>query len=87
MFDAADQWGRVIDAFVVERLRVGMKYNMGPIENARNFEVSRLASLINVHLMASEDRVFGDGLLRETSFLDGARVPMADRMSVSGLAI
>ena len=94
MFDVADQWGRegerhgaVIDAFVVERLHIRIKYVMDPICNTSDFEVSCLASLVNAHLMALKDHEFGDGLLGKTSVIPGMGVPIADRMSISGLTI
>ena len=93
MFDVADQWDReehraaVIDAFVVERLHIRIKYVMDPIRNTRDFEVSCLASLVNVHLMALKDHEFGDGLLGKTSVMPGTGVPIADIMSVAGITI
>ena len=94
MFDVADQWGRegerrgaVIDAFVVERLHIRIKYIMDPIKNTSDFEVSCLASLINAHLTALKDHEFGDGLLGKTSVIPGMGVPIAGRMSISGLTI
>ena len=90
MFDVADQWerrGAVIDAFVVERLHIRIKYIMDPIRNTRDFEVSCLASLINAHVMALGDHEFGDALLGRTSLLPGTMVRIADKMTVAGNSI